>query len=89
MSDGSSNSRSAFRGTEGDIVIGVGVERRIEVDQVHALVAHVFAQHVEVVAVVEGIGHGAIMNQPRRFPKSPVPRAHCVSRPVTPSMSDR
>ena len=32
-----------FRGTEGDIVIGVGVERRIEVDQINGFIFDVLA----------------------------------------------
>ncbi len=42
------------------VVVGVRVERRVEVDEIDRLVADVTPQHVEVVAVVEDIplGHG-------------------------------
>ena len=38
------------------VVCGVGVERWVEVDQVHALVADVGPQHLEIVAVIKMIG---------------------------------
>ena len=40
---------------EEEIVVALGVERRVEVDEVHGLVREVFAEHSEVVAVVKGI----------------------------------
>ena len=43
---------------EEDVVAGVGVEGRVEVDEVDGLGGYVFAEDGEVVAVVEGIGHG-------------------------------
>ena len=42
---------------EQHVVGGVGVEGRVQVDQVHGLVGHVLPQDVQVVAVVEGVGH--------------------------------
>ncbi len=51
--------RAVFLGEE-DVVILAAVEGRIEIDEVHRLVAHVAAQHVEVVAVEKFvIGHWA------------------------------
>ena len=41
---------------EEDVVGGVGVEGRVEVDQVDAFVGDVLAQDVEVVAEVEFVG---------------------------------
>ena len=40
---------------EQDVVVGVGVERRVEVDQVDRLILDVAAEDVEVVAVVENV----------------------------------
>jgi hypothetical protein len=45
-------------GLEQDVVAGVRIERRIEVDEVHALVGHVIAQDLEIVALVKPVGHG-------------------------------
>ena len=42
---------------EEDVVAGVGVEGRVEIDEVHGLVGDVVAQDGEVVAVVEGVRH--------------------------------
>ena len=39
------------------IVIGVRIERRVEVDQIDALGLDALAQHVEIVAVIQVIGH--------------------------------
>jgi hypothetical protein len=41
---------------EQDVVIGVGVERGVEVDQVDRLAGDVLAQDAQVVAVVERVG---------------------------------
>ena len=49
----------AFGRFEQDVVVGVRIERRIEIDQVHALVLYVIAQDVEIVAVIERVGHAA------------------------------
>jgi hypothetical protein len=38
---------------EEDVVVGVGVERRVEIDQVDALVRNVLAQHLQIVAIVK------------------------------------
>jgi len=38
-----------------DVVIGLGVERRVEVHKIDGLGGDVTPQHVEVVAVVEGV----------------------------------
>jgi hypothetical protein len=43
---------------EKDVVILVALERRVKVDEIDRLVPHIAAEHVEVVAVVEGV-HGA------------------------------
>jgi hypothetical protein len=44
---------------EQDVVAGVGIERRIEVDEIDALIGDVSPEHVEVVAVIEQvIWHG-------------------------------
>ena len=43
---------------EQDVVSGVGIEGRVEVDEVNALVGDVLTQDVEVVAEVEGVGGG-------------------------------
>ena len=39
-----------------DVVGAVGVEGRVEVDQIHRLVRDVLTKHPQVVAVVEGVG---------------------------------
>jgi len=39
------------------VVIAVGIERRVEIDQVYRLVLDVLPQDVEIVAVVKGV-HG-------------------------------
>ena len=43
---------------EENVVAGVGVERRVEVDQVHAGVRDVLAQDFEVVAEIEHVLFG-------------------------------
>ena len=45
------------RGAEQDVVVGLRVEWRVQVDQVHALARYAVSQHIQVVAVIEGIGH--------------------------------
>lgn len=47
--------RSRF---EQDVVGAVGVEWRVEVDQVDGFIAHVVAQDLQVVAVEEGVAAG-------------------------------
>jgi hypothetical protein len=42
---------------EEDVTGAVGVEGRIEIDEVDRLVGHVLPQDVEVVAIVAGVGH--------------------------------
>ena len=42
---------------EEDVIGAVGIERRVEVDEVYALSGNVFTQDGEVVAVVEGVYH--------------------------------
>ena len=42
------------------LVGGVGVEGRVEVDQVHRLGGDVVAEDLEVVAVEEGVRHGVL-----------------------------
>ena len=42
---------------EQHVVRRVGVERRVQVDEVYRFVRDVAPQDVEVVAVVEGVGH--------------------------------
>ena len=49
----------AFGRFEQDVVVGVRIERRVEVDQVHAFGAHVIAQDVEIVAVIERVGRAS------------------------------
>ena len=44
---------------EEDVVAGVRIKRRVEVDQVHARIGDVLAQHLEIVAVIERVGHWA------------------------------
>jgi len=46
---------AVFFGEE-DVVVGVGIEGRVEVDEVDGFVVDVAAEDVEVVAVVEGVG---------------------------------
>jgi len=45
---------------EENVVIGLGVERRVEVHKVYRLILDVAAEHVQVVAVLEGVrlAHG-------------------------------
>jgi len=40
---------------EEHVIGGVGVEGRVEIDQVHALVFDVALQDIEVIAVIEGV----------------------------------
>jgi hypothetical protein len=47
----------AGRRTKQDVVGRVRIEWRIQIDEVHALVANALAQHVEIVAVIEVIRH--------------------------------
>jgi len=49
----------AGRRLEQDVIGGIGVERRIEVDHVHRIVRDALPEHGEVVAVVEGVFHAA------------------------------
>ena len=46
---------------EEDVVVGVGIEGRVQVDEVYGLVGDVFAENGEVVAVVEGVGGGDVI----------------------------
>lgn len=67
-----SGSVCAARMAEQDVVVGVRVERRVEVDEIDRLVLDVSSQHVEVVAVVEDfpwrVGHVAqAIGRDRRF----------------------
>jgi hypothetical protein len=57
---------------EQHIVRTVGIERGVEVNQVHALAGDVVAEDREVVAVKEGVGgHGLSLNEkPSFFPES-------------------
>lgn len=41
---------------EQDVVIGIGVERRVQENEVNRLVLHIAAENVQVVPVVEQIG---------------------------------
>src|SRR4051794_18200246 len=47
----------ARRSLEQHVVIGLAVERRVEIDQVDALVRDLAAQYVEVVAVIKCVRH--------------------------------
>ena len=47
----------ALRPLEKDVVGGVRIERRVEIDQVDALVPDAVAQHLEVVAIVKVVAH--------------------------------
>lgn len=49
--------RRPLRLLEEDVVAGVRVERRVEVDQVDALILDVPTEHVQVVAVAQGAAH--------------------------------
>ena len=54
----SSDLRSGFltgRTLEEHVVRGLAVERRVEIDQVHALAVNAAAQDIQVVAVVEAV----------------------------------
>jgi len=52
---------------EQQVVIALAVERRVETDQIDALVGNVLAENIEVVAEVQGVGGGfrVGMDQPR------------------------
>ena len=43
--------RRAGRRLEQDVVVGVRVERRVEIDEIDALVGDMLAQHLEIVTV--------------------------------------
>ena len=49
----------AFGGLEQDVVIGVRIERRVEIDQINALVRDMLAQDVEIVPEIELVGHAS------------------------------
>jgi hypothetical protein len=51
---------------EDDVVVAVGVEGRVEVDQVDAGIGQVATQDVEVVAVVEDVGGEVGYRSPAR-----------------------
>ena len=69
-SSGHTTSRSSSKMVERELslrravvkmsTLGVGVERRVEVDKVHRLVGYVTPQDIEVVAVVEGGSCGGL-----------------------------
>ena len=40
-----------------DVVAGLGIERRVEIDQVYALAGDMLTKHMEVVAVIESVWH--------------------------------
>ena len=46
---------AVFFGDE-DVVVGVGIEGRIEIDQIDGFIFDVAAEDFEVVAVIEGVG---------------------------------
>jgi hypothetical protein len=48
---------STGRRAKQHVVAGVRIERRIEIDQVHARIGDVLAQNFEIVAVVERVRH--------------------------------
>lgn len=45
------------RGLEQHIVSGVGVERRVKIDQIGAFVGDMLAQNTHIIAVIELVGH--------------------------------
>ena len=49
----------ARRALEQDVVIGLAVERRVEVDQIDTVARYLIAQHVEIVAIVKCVRHSA------------------------------
>jgi hypothetical protein len=42
---------------EDHVIIAIAVEGRFEIDEINALVGDMLAQNLQVVAVVEGVGH--------------------------------
>jgi hypothetical protein len=53
---------------EQDVVVGVGVERRVQVHQIDGRILDVPSEHVEVVAVEQGVGwHGPVVS---RYPRT-------------------
>ncbi len=52
----------AVRRLEQHIVGGVGIERRVEIDEIDALAGDVLAQHREVVTIEQLVGHAARHN---------------------------
>ena len=51
----------ASRRFEQYVVIGIRIERRVEIDKVDALARYVFAKHIEVIAIIEPVGHGRLL----------------------------
>src|SRR3546814_5625023 len=49
----------AFGRFEQHVVIGVRIERRVEIDQINAAIRDMFAQDVEIVPEIERAGHAA------------------------------
>jgi hypothetical protein len=47
----------AARAFKQHVIAGVGIERRVQIDQVNALIADAVAQNLQVVAVIQMIGH--------------------------------
>ncbi len=52
-----------LRRLEKDIVIGVRIERRVEIDEVHAFIRDMLAQNMQIVAEVERVGHTSPVTQ--------------------------
>ena len=44
------------------VVIGVRIERRVEIDKVNAFTCDLVAQYVKVIAIIEPVGHGYVLD---------------------------
>jgi hypothetical protein len=50
-----------FRRTKEHVVIGFGIERRIEIDEIDRIIADVLAENVQIVAEIESVfSHGVV-----------------------------
>ncbi len=48
-------------GFEQDDIAGVGIERRIKIDQINAFILQMLAQNIKVVTIIERVGHHQLL----------------------------
>ena len=42
------------------VVVKRGVERRVQVDQIHGFICHLLPEHIQVIPIVESVLHNAV-----------------------------